>query len=49
MIQMAGEDQFVESPQEILKVINEDRSNGTFQAEVRRVQEVSQGNGDYFR
>jgi hypothetical protein len=48
-IQMADEDQFFECQQEILRGIDQEELNGIFQAWMRRVQEVSQGNGDYVR
>jgi hypothetical protein len=48
-IQVADEDQFVECLQEILRGIDQDELNGVFQAWLWRVQEVSQGNGDYVR
>jgi hypothetical protein len=48
-IQVADEDQFCECLQEILRGIDQQELNGVFQAWVRRVQEASQGNGDYVR
>jgi histone-lysine N-methyltransferase SETMAR len=48
-IQAADEDQFCECLQEILRGIDQQELNGVFQAWVRRVQEVSQGNRDYVR
>jgi hypothetical protein len=42
-IQVADEDQFFESLQEILRSIDQEELNGVFQAWVRRIQEVSQG------
>jgi hypothetical protein len=44
---VADEDQFFESLQAILMVIDQEELNKVFQAWVRRVQEVSEGNGDY--
>jgi hypothetical protein len=46
-IQLADEDQFFESLQEILNGLDHEKLNAVFQAWVRRVQEVSEGNGDY--
>jgi hypothetical protein len=46
-IQVADEDQFFESLQAILRGINREELNKVFQAWVRRVQEVSEGNGGY--
>jgi hypothetical protein len=48
-IQMADEDQFFECLQEILSDMDQQESNTVFQAWVRRVQEVSEGNRDYVR
>jgi transposase len=45
--QVANEDQFCESLQAILRGIDREELNRVFQAWVRRVQEVSEGNGDY--
>jgi hypothetical protein len=42
-IQVADGDEFFECAQEILRWIDQEESNGVFQALVRRVQEVSQG------
>jgi hypothetical protein len=44
---MADEDQFLESLQAILRVIDREELNRVFQIWVRRVQEVSEANGDY--
>jgi hypothetical protein len=46
---VADEDQSFECLQEILKDIDQEKLNGTFQAWVQRVQEASQGNRDYVR
>jgi hypothetical protein len=46
---VADEDQFFESLQEIFIGIDQEEINGVFQAWVQRIQEVSQGNGDYVR
>jgi hypothetical protein len=46
---VADEDQFFESMQEIFRGTNQEELNGIFQVWVRRVQEISQGNGDYVR
>jgi hypothetical protein len=48
-IQVADKDQFFEYLQDILSVIDQQELNGVFQAWVQRVQEASQGNGDYAR
>jgi hypothetical protein len=58
-IQVADEDQFFESVQEILRDIDQEELNSVFQAWVLRVQEVNQGkarqdktrqgNGNYVR
>jgi hypothetical protein len=48
-IQLAGEDQFFECLQEILRVIDLEELNTVFQAWVGRIQEVRQGNSDYVR
>jgi transposase len=45
--QVADEDQFFESLQGILRGIDQQELNRVFQASVRRVQEVSEGNGNY--
>jgi hypothetical protein len=45
--QVADEDQFFESLQEILRGLDREELNRVFQAWVGRVQEVSEGNGDY--
>jgi hypothetical protein len=46
-IQLADEDQFFECPQEVLRDIDLEELNTVFQAWMRRVQEVSECNGDY--
>jgi hypothetical protein len=46
-IQLADEDQFFESLQEILNGLDHEELKAVFRAWVRRVQEVSEGNGDY--
>jgi transposase len=46
-IQLADEDQFFESLQEILNGLGHEELNAVFRALVRRVQEISEGNGDY--
>jgi hypothetical protein len=46
-IQPADEDQFFESLQEILNGLDHEELNAVFQAWVRRLQEGSEGNGDY--
>jgi hypothetical protein len=48
-IQVTDEDQFSECLQEILRGIDQKELNGIFQSWVRRVQEVSPGNGDDVR
>jgi hypothetical protein len=48
-IQLADEDQFLECLQEVLRGIDLEKLNIIFQAWVGRVQEVSEGNGDYVR
>jgi hypothetical protein len=45
--QVADEDHFFESLQAILRRIDQEELNRVFQAWVQRVQEVSDGNGDY--
>jgi hypothetical protein len=45
--QVADEETFFKSLQMILRGINRDELNNTFHAWVRRVQEVSEDNGDY--
>jgi histone-lysine N-methyltransferase SETMAR len=45
--QVADEDQFSESIQAILSDIDQEELNGVFQVWVQRIQEVSEGNGDY--
>jgi hypothetical protein len=45
--QVADENQFLGSLQAILRGIDQDELNRLFQACVRRVQEVSEGDGDY--
>jgi hypothetical protein len=46
-IQLADEDQFFGYLQEVLKGIDRQELNTVFQAWVRRIQEISEGNGDY--
>jgi histone-lysine N-methyltransferase SETMAR len=46
-IQLADEDQFFESLQEILNDLDHEELNTVFRAWVRRVQEVSEGNRNY--
>jgi hypothetical protein len=46
-IQLADEDQFFESLQEILNGLDHEELNAVLQACVRRVQDLSEGNGDY--
>jgi hypothetical protein len=46
---VADEDQFLECLQEILKSIDQEELNGIFQTWMGRIQEISQGNGDYVR
>jgi hypothetical protein len=46
-IQLTDEDQFLECPQEVLRVLDHQELNRVFQASVRRVEEVSEGNGGY--
>jgi hypothetical protein len=46
---VADEDQFLESLQEILRGVDQEELNDVFQAWLRWVQEVSQGNGDYVK
>jgi hypothetical protein len=48
-IQVADEDQFFESLQEILRNIHHEELNSVFQVWIGRGQEVSQDNGDYVR
>jgi hypothetical protein len=45
--QVANEDQFFESLQAILRDIDREELSRVFQAWVRRLQEVSEDNGDY--
>jgi hypothetical protein len=45
--QVANEDQFFESLQAIFRDIEKKELNRVFQAWVQRLQEVSEGNGDY--
>jgi hypothetical protein len=47
--QVADENQFLESLQAILSGIDQEKLNRIFQAWIQRVQEVSEGNGDYVR
>jgi hypothetical protein len=46
-IQLADEDQFFESLQEILDGLDHEELNAVFRTWVRRAQEVSECNGDY--
>jgi hypothetical protein len=46
-IQLGDEDQFFESLQVISKGIDREELNRVVQAWVRRIQEVSESNGDY--
>jgi hypothetical protein len=46
---VADEDQFLKSLQVILRGIDREELNRVFQAWVQRVQEISEGNGDYIR
>jgi hypothetical protein len=46
-IQLADEDEFFECLQEVLRGLDQQELNGVFQASVRRVQEVSEGNRGY--
>jgi hypothetical protein len=46
-IHLADEDQFFECLQEILMGLDQQELNRVFQASVRRVQEISEGNGGY--
>jgi hypothetical protein len=46
-IHLADEDQFFKCLQEVLRNLNQQELNRVFQASVRRVQEVSEGNGRY--
>jgi hypothetical protein len=48
-IEVADEDQFFECLQGILRSIDQEELNGVFQTCMRRVQEVSQGNGDHIK
>jgi hypothetical protein len=45
--QVADEDQFSASLQAILRGVDQEELNKVFQAWVERVQEISEGNGDY--
>jgi hypothetical protein len=45
--QVADEDQFFESLHAILRAIDQEKLNRVFLAWVRRVQEISEGNGGY--
>jgi hypothetical protein len=45
-IQLTDQDQFFESLREVLRDLDQQELNPVFQAWVRRVQEVSEGNGD---
>jgi hypothetical protein len=44
---VADEDEFLKSLQAVLKAIDQEELNRVFQAWVRRVQKVSEGNGHY--
>jgi hypothetical protein len=46
-IHLADKDQFFECLQEVLRCLDQQELNRVFQASVRRVQEVSEGNGCY--
>jgi hypothetical protein len=46
-IHLAEEDQFFECLQGVLRSLDQQELNRVFQASVRRVQEVSEGNGGY--
>jgi hypothetical protein len=46
-IHLADEDQFFECLQGVLRGLDRQELNRVFQASVRRVQEVSEGNGGY--
>jgi hypothetical protein len=46
-IQLADKNQSLESLQMILSGLDHEELNDVFQAKVRRVQEVSEGNGGY--
>jgi hypothetical protein len=46
-IHLADEDQFFECLQEVLRGLDQQELNRVFQASVRRVQEVSEGNRGY--
>jgi hypothetical protein len=48
-IQLADEDQFFEPLQGVVGSLDQPELNTLFQAWMRRVQEVSEGNGDYVR
>jgi hypothetical protein len=48
-IHLADEDQFFECLQDVLRGINLEELNIVFQAWMFRVQEISEGNGDYVR
>jgi hypothetical protein len=48
-IQLADEDQLFECRQGVLRGLDQQELNTVFQAWVRRIQEVSEGNGDYVR
>jgi hypothetical protein len=48
-IQLADENLFFERLQEVLRGVDQQELNTVFQAWVRRVQEVSEGNGNYVR
>jgi hypothetical protein len=46
---VADEDEFLKSLQVVLRAIDQEELNRVFQAWARRVEEVSEGNGDYVR
>jgi hypothetical protein len=48
-IQLADEDQFFKCLQKVLRGLDQQELNTVFQAWAYRVQEVSEGNGDYVR
>jgi hypothetical protein len=46
-IHLADEDQFFECLQRVLRGLDQQELNRVFQASVRRIQEISEGNGGY--
>jgi hypothetical protein len=48
-IQLADEDQFFESLQEIFRGLDQQELNAVFQTWMPRVQKISKSNGDYVR